>query len=111
MTFIGQHMHPFVLASSSANIAYEGERDSYYRFQSPYQKVSGYTRMSEPVRPHENDVLMGRGGKNNQHSGNEKLREMARLESDNYRKSSKKGKSQISRQLVHQVRSLVPPGR
>ena len=103
-------MHPFVLTSSSGSInTYEDERD--YRYQNPYQKVPGYTIMSEPIRPHENDVLMGRGGKNNQHSGNEKLREMARLESDNYRKSSKKGKSHISRQLVHQVRSLVPPGR
>ena len=55
--------------------------------------------------------LMGRGGKNNQHSGTEKLRGMARLESENYRKSSKKGKSQISRQLVNQVRSLLPAGR
>ena len=67
--------------------------------------------MSPSVRPHLNDVLMGRGGKNNQHSGNEKLRGMARLESENYRKASKKGKSYISRQLVQQVRSLDPPGR
>lgn len=99
-------MHPFVYSSSgSITTRYEDERD--YRY--PY-KVSGMS--TEPIiRPHENDVLMGRGGKNNQHSGNERLREMARVESDNYRKSSKKGKSHISRQLVHQVRSLIPPGR
>lgn len=54
---------------------------------------------------------MGRGGKNNQHIGNEKLRSMAREQSENYRMSSKKGKSYISRELVRKVRQLVPPGR
>ena len=34
--------------------------------------------MSKKIEPHENDILMGRGGKNNQHSGNEKLRQIAR---------------------------------
>ena len=29
-----------------------------------------------PIIPHDNDILMGRGGKNNQHSGNEKLRQV-----------------------------------
>lgn len=29
-----------------------------------------------PVIPHDNDILMGRGGKNNQHCGNEKLRQV-----------------------------------
>mmetsp|Transcript_6893 Transcript_6893/g.10908 ORF Transcript_6893/g.10908 Transcript_6893/m.10908 type:complete len:310 (-) Transcript_6893:89-1018(-) len=63
------------------------------------------------ITPHENDILMGRGGKNNQHVGNEKLRGMARLHSANYQVASKKGKSFISRQLVKQVRLLGPPGR
>jgi hypothetical protein len=64
-----------------------------------------------PVQPHKNDILMGRGGKNNQHIGNERLRSMARLESENYRLATKKGKSLISRELVLKVRSLDPPGR
>eukprot|EP00523_Entomoneis_sp_CCMP467_P010803 CAMPEP_0168725362 /NCGR_PEP_ID=MMETSP0724-20121128/4113_1 /TAXON_ID=265536 /ORGANISM="Amphiprora sp., Strain CCMP467" /LENGTH=448 /DNA_ID=CAMNT_0008772141 /DNA_START=139 /DNA_END=1485 /DNA_ORIENTATION=- len=69
--------------------------------------------MGEPesVKVHENDVLMGRGGKNNQHSGNEKLRQFARLESSNYRESTKKGKSAISRDLVQKMRDLKPPSR
>mmetsp|Transcript_23254 Transcript_23254/g.34333 ORF Transcript_23254/g.34333 Transcript_23254/m.34333 type:complete len:343 (-) Transcript_23254:1490-2518(-) len=66
---------------------------------------------SEEIQPHENDVLMGRGGKNNQHVGNEKLRGFARLESENYRIASKKGKSNISRELVKKVRKLDPSGR
>jgi hypothetical protein len=63
------------------------------------------------VEPHENDVLMGRGGKNNQHSGNEKLRLIARLHGEAYRKSTKKGKSDLSRKLVMKVRELHPPAR
>lgn len=66
---------------------------------------------SEEIQPHENDILMGRGGRNNQHVGNEKFRGFARLESDNYRIASKKGKSNISRELVKKARRLDPPGR
>jgi hypothetical protein len=69
------------------------------------------TKMSGVVRPHENDVLMGRGGKNNQHSGNEKLREFARERCDDYQRASKKGKSRISKELVEIVRKMDPPGR
>ena len=61
--------------------------------------------------PHENDVLMGRGGKNNQHSGNEKLREFARRRSEDYRAATKKGKSDISRELVRLMRQLKPSAR
>lgn len=64
-----------------------------------------------PITPHENDILMGRGGKNNQHTGNNQLRAFAREECRNYRTSSKKGKSYISRELVRRVRELDPPGR
>jgi hypothetical protein len=63
------------------------------------------------MEPQGNDVLMGRGGKNNQWCGNEKLRAMARTQAENYRMSSKKGKSYISRELVRRVRELDPPGR
>jgi hypothetical protein len=66
---------------------------------------------SKSIVPHENDVLMGRGGKNNQHVGNEKLRTLARVECENYRLASKKGKSYISRELVKKVREMLPPGR
>ena len=69
------------------------------------------TPQQELISPHENDVLMGRGGKNNQHLGNERLRDMARAIRDRYRASAKKGKSNMSRDLVQQVRDLTPPGR
>lgn len=68
-------------------------------------------KLSNIHEPHENDVLMGRGGKNNQHVGNEQLRTFARGRSTNYQNASKKGKSSISRELVRIVRDLQPPGR
>jgi hypothetical protein len=70
------------------------------------------TTTSTTMKPHENDVLLGRGGKNNQHVGNENLRNLARqLFAQDYRVSRKKGKSNMSRDLVVQVRQLTPPGR
>eukprot|EP00567_Pseudictyota_dubia_P015440 CAMPEP_0197447010 /NCGR_PEP_ID=MMETSP1175-20131217/11773_1 /TAXON_ID=1003142 /ORGANISM="Triceratium dubium, Strain CCMP147" /LENGTH=138 /DNA_ID=CAMNT_0042978191 /DNA_START=141 /DNA_END=554 /DNA_ORIENTATION=+ len=63
------------------------------------------------IVPHHNDILLGRGGKNNQHVGNEQLRNLARAQRDTYRHSSKKGKSYISRQIVSYVRGMDPPAR
>jgi hypothetical protein len=65
----------------------------------------------EDIQPSENDILLGRGGKNNQHSGNEKLRAFARVQARKYNTSSKKGKSILSRILVKQMRELDPPAR
>ena len=54
---------------------------------------------------------MGRGGKNNQHSGNEKLRGLARERCQAYQVATKKVKSRLSKELVHLVRTMDPPGR
>lgn len=68
--------------------------------------------MNSVIEPHENDILLGRGGRNNQHIGNSKLRALARRYRENYRLSSKKGKSYISREIVKYVREkMSPPGR
>ena len=61
--------------------------------------------------PHKNDVLLGRGGNNNKHTGNENLRNLARERAYQYSRSTKKGKSELSRKLVKHVRDLDPPGR
>lgn len=66
---------------------------------------------NETIVPHQNDVLMGRGGRNNRHTGNEKLREFARRVCLDYQNATKKGKSAISQDLVEQMRELVPAGR
>lgn len=70
------------------------------------------TTMGESiVMPHENDILFGRGGKNNKHVGNERLRQMARDSIFTYKAASKKGKSQISRSIVSAIHNLRPSGR
>ena len=62
-------------------------------------------------KPNENDVLLGRGGKNNQWIGNEKLRNIARRRCREYQQATKKEKSQISRDIVESVQQMNPPGR
>ncbi|KAL7481148.1 hypothetical protein ACHAW6_006826 [Cyclotella cf. meneghiniana] len=63
------------------------------------------------IRPHENDILLGRGGHNHQHSGNEQLREIARSRVNDYSRATKKGKAAISREVLQQVQGMDPPGR
>jgi hypothetical protein len=73
---------------------------------------SSYTASTVPVvEPNENDVLLGRGGKNNQWSGNERLREMAREMSAAYSAAKKRNKPQLAMDLVNKVRALTPMGR
>jgi hypothetical protein len=99
---------------------------------------SFFARSHEYLSRFRNDVLMGRGGKvriacplwivlpvetprvstyllvrfqNNQHSGNEKLRQIAKVYCAQYNESSKKEKSSISRRLVEYMRDLEPPAR
>lgn len=67
--------------------------------------------MKSKIIPHENDILLGRGGNNNKHVGNEKFRSLARAVAKQYSISTKKEKSEISRNLVNQVRQLSVPGR
>jgi hypothetical protein len=59
----------------------------------------------------ENDVLLGRGGKKNQHIGNEKLRLMATKYSSFYRAALKREKPVIALLLVHLVQTMKPSGR
>jgi hypothetical protein len=59
----------------------------------------------------ENDVLLGRGGKKSQHTGNEKLRLMATKYTSFYRNALKREKPAIALLLVHLVQSMKPSGR
>ena len=61
--------------------------------------------------PNENDILLGRGGKNNQWTGNDGLRTMAQSRCIEYQTAQKRAKSEISRELVQGVHNLDPPGR
>jgi hypothetical protein len=59
----------------------------------------------------ENDVLLGRGGKKNQHTGNEKLRLLATKYSSFYRAALKREKPVIALLLVRLVQTTKPSGR
>jgi len=69
------------------------------------------TTAQQVVVPHGNDILFGRGGNNNKHVGNERLRRMARENISVYKSATKKEKSQISRTIVNRIHSLKPRGR
>ena len=106
--------HPFALTSPGDKRVFQQDIEEVSIQSKDFESISadslsGFDMAS--IQPHENDVLMGRGGKNNQHSGNEKLREIARIHCEEYRLSTKKGKSQISRNLVQYMRDLDPPAR
>jgi hypothetical protein len=74
--------------------------------------TSVYTASTIPVEhPNQNDVLLGRGGKNNQWSGNQALREMARTMSHLYSAAPKRNKPAIAMLLVQKMRALTPSGR
>jgi hypothetical protein len=93
--------HPFEL-----NV-YSSQNDKYCQSRVGWPSMPTHV----PIEPHNHDVLLGRGGRNNQHSGNDILRQFGRLQGENYRVASKKGKSAISRLLVRQMRELNPPAR
>lgn len=52
---------------------------------------------------HYHDILLGRGGRNNQHHGNELLRQIARQYAVSYSTSSKSNKTDITKRILHQV--------
>jgi len=107
-------MEPLPLKNQQYDELLDHVRDfpEFLRFESRAKSRKPKKRtLNTTIVPHENDVLMGRGGRNNQHEGNEKLREFARRVKDEYQSASKREKSHLSRELVRKVRSLNPPGR
>ncbi|KAL3826662.1 hypothetical protein ACHAXA_009103 [Cyclostephanos tholiformis] len=63
------------------------------------------------IRPNENDILLGRGSNKYTHSGNEQLRCIAQDRAGEYVVARKKHKAAISRQIIHQIQNMNPPGR
>ena len=63
-----------------------------------------------PIRVNDNDVLLGRGGRNHEHEGNEQLRRIAHSRVREYERASKKQKAVISRgeSVAYWKTSLVP---
>lgn len=63
--------------------------------------------------PNENDVLCGRGGRINSHSGNVQYREMVNDTKERYldERTQKLEKAHIAAEIVYAIRSMNPPGR
>lgn len=78
-----------------------------------FQKKYKTEISTEPVEiPHENDILLGRGGFNNKHIGNEQLRQFALERVQTYSQcTTKKNKMNMIRELLMIIRNLDPPGR
>lgn len=64
--------------------------------------------IEEPLK---HDVMCGRGANTNYHAGNKRFRNMVDDQKNSYVNSSKKQKSLIASEVVHQWRQLSPPGR
>jgi len=75
----------------------------------PLPAVQVHPRGIGPVHvPNLNDVLSGRGERNN--PGNVQFRALVAQHKEGYR-SKKNQKSRIAAQIVYRIRSLTPPGR
>ena len=59
----------------------------------------------------ENDVLLGRGGGTNNHSGNVKFRKLINEHKLRYLAASKVDKPKVAREVVQLWRQMQPPGR
>jgi len=68
-------------------------------------------KYATPITPTDNDILMGRGGKNNAHIGNEKLRQLARQRASSYLSANKQEKAMIVSNLVQEIHSMPSAGR
>ena len=117
---VKMHPSPYIGAGSGYNRQFHYYSDVNYpphdfnQYSQHHEKYwLGWPSMPTQVtiEPHDHDVLLGRGGRNNQHTGNDILRQFGRVQGENYRVASKKGKSAISRLLVRQMRELNPPAR
>ena len=63
------------------------------------------------THPGPNDILLGRGGGTNQHSGNVKFRKLVATHKLRYLAATKADKPSVARDVVREWRSMDPPGR
>jgi hypothetical protein len=107
----------------TGNSKYDNDTDSYchddddvmIQTRTTYYDVSeqnAQQRMVQHHHIHAHDILLGRGGRNNQHHGNELLRQLARQYAVSYSVASKSIKTNITKQMLHHVRyNWYPPAR
>ena len=61
--------------------------------------------------PHENDVMYGRGGGTNHHSGNKRYRKMVEERKVQYVNSKRLDKPLVALEIIREWRGQLPPGR
>jgi len=72
-----------------------------------YMKLLKYIQ-----KPHENDVLCGRGGSAYHHVGNKLFREMIGENKEEYLSAKTNSQKQsVAMKIIQQIRNLNPPGR
>ena len=67
--------------------------------------------MTNITQPGVNDILCGRGGGTNAHSGNIKFRKLVAAHKLRYLAASKAEKPTVARDVVREWRAMDPPGR
>jgi hypothetical protein len=77
----------------------------------PSQMAMGYSNIPFIKDINENDVLCGRGGATNSHSGNRSYRKLVKKFKDKYLKAKKKQKPSVAAEVVEVIRKLDPQGR
>eukprot|EP00986_Skeletonema_menzelii_P012203 scaffold6619_cov146-Skeletonema_menzelii.AAC.9 len=78
--------------------------------QYPNSQQSNYP-LTNILNPGENDILCGRGGGTNAHSGNIKFRKLVAAHKLRYLAASKSDKPNVARDVVKEWRGMNPPGR
>jgi len=78
----------------------------------PSMKFTSETQvLAEVMKPGPHDVLLGRGGGTNNHSGNIKFRKLVNEHKMRYLACSKVDKPKVAREVVQLWRKMSPPGR
>jgi len=64
------------------------------------------------LKPHDYDILFGRGNAINKHPGNEILRQLAARKREDYKNAFyREQRNQIAEEILNQIQNLSPPGR
>jgi len=75
-------------------------------------KGDDFRKESIITRPHDNDVLFGRGNAVNKHIGNATLREFCSKKRENYQNAFfREQRNEIAKEILNKIHSLTPPGR
>ena len=75
-------------------------------------KGDDFREESTITRPHDNDILFGRGNAINKHVGNATLREFCSKKRENYKNAFfREQRNEIAKEILHEIHGLTPPGR